>query len=94
MIKDGATWRPPAVNETCCIRPHLADTLQKIAAGGPDVLYTGQAGQVAPDPVWCTVHMQRLLSLIACFAFDHVLIGEDSVLCFFGEFFCFQSCIV
>ena len=46
MIKDGSRLRPPAVNESCCARPHLAATLQRIADDGPDAVYTGQAGQV------------------------------------------------
>ncbi len=46
MIKDGSSWRPPAVNESCCARPQLAATLQRIAQHGPHAVYTGQAGQV------------------------------------------------
>ncbi len=46
MIQDGPRWRPPAVNESCCARPQLAATLQRIAEEGPDAVYTGQAGQV------------------------------------------------
>ena len=46
MIQDGPRWRPPAVNESCCARPQLAATLLRIADGGPDAVYTGQAGQV------------------------------------------------
>lgn len=45
MIQDGPRWRPPAVNESCCARPQLAATLLRIADGGPDAVYTGQAGQ-------------------------------------------------
>lgn len=48
MMEEGGTWRPPAVNETCCARPQLAATLRRIADGGPDAVYTGQAGQVLP----------------------------------------------
>ena len=70
MIKAGATWRPPAVNETCCIRPHLADTLQRIAAGGPDVLYTGQPGQVLPDSVFQAVHIKAPSSIHRLFCFQ------------------------
>ena len=93
MIKDGVTWRPPAVNETCCIRPHLADTLHKIAADGPDVLYTGQAGQVVPDPVFQAMHIQLPLSMMMCFAFKHISGGQNTVPCLFDDVFCSRLCI-
>ena len=53
MIQDGARWRPPAVNESCCARPQLAATLQRIADDGPDAVYTGQAGQVMHAFISC-----------------------------------------
>ncbi len=53
MIQDGDTWRPPAVNETCCARPQLAATLQRIAESGPDAVYTGEAGQVWTVVLMC-----------------------------------------
>lgn len=70
MIEEGGTWRPPAVNETCCARPQLAATLRRIAEGGPDAVYTGQAGQVLPHaylppllpPPFSPQHIPRPLS--------------------------------
>jgi gamma-glutamyltranspeptidase/glutathione hydrolase/leukotriene-C4 hydrolase len=38
-------WRAPALNETCCKRPALADLLQRIAAEGPDAVYGAEAAQ-------------------------------------------------
>ena len=34
-IRDGASWRAPRVNETCCRRPQLAAFLDAIGAQGP-----------------------------------------------------------
>lgn len=65
MIQDGARWRPPAVNESCCARPQLAATLQRIAADGPDAVYTGQAGQALAGEIQAAngiVTAQDLLS--------------------------------
>jgi len=43
-------FRPPRINETCCARPALADTLEAIGAGGPSALYTGpRAAALAED---------------------------------------------
>ena len=47
---DKVTWRPPAVNETCCKRPQLAQLLRDVAKQGPDVLYRGKyAAGLAED---------------------------------------------
>ncbi|DBB05404.1 TPA: hypothetical protein ACH3X3_010619 [Trebouxia sp. C0006] len=65
MIQDGARWRPPAVNESCCARPQLAATLQRIAQDGPDAVYTGQAGQTLAGEIQAAggiVTAQDLLS--------------------------------
>eukprot|EP00891_Asterochloris_glomerata_P008222 jgi/Astpho2/8222/e_gw1.00122.50.1_t len=41
---DGS-WRTPAVNETCCQRPQLAESLRQIAITGPDAVYGQQAAE-------------------------------------------------
>ena len=45
-IRDGKKLRAPRINETCCRRPQLAELLEAVGAGGPDVLYTGHYAQV------------------------------------------------
>ena len=50
MVRDGTGWRVPRINETCCARPVLAATLERIASQGPDAVYTGSAGQVMAMP--------------------------------------------
>ncbi len=39
-------WRPPVVNETCCMRARLAELLDEVAVSGPDVLYNGSYTKV------------------------------------------------
>lgn len=34
-VRSGDTYRAPAVNETCCVRPKLAEFLTLVAAEGP-----------------------------------------------------------
>ena len=41
-------WRPPVINEICCIRERLAELLDDVAVSGPDVLYNGSYTKAWP----------------------------------------------
>ena len=45
-VDDGSGGlRAPKINETCCMRPKFAETLDRVAELGTDALYKGEAGQ-------------------------------------------------
>lgn len=50
LVKDGGGWRPPRVNETCCVRPRLASLLDDVALSGPDALYSTRKAEVMVPP--------------------------------------------
>ena len=53
LVKDEKAeggFRPPRVNETCCARPALAETLDEIGESGPSALFSGpRAAALAAD---------------------------------------------
>ena len=46
LKQDSPSWRPPTVNETCCVRPQLAVLLDEVALHGPDALYNSTRAEV------------------------------------------------
>ena len=47
LKQDSLGWRPPSVNETCCVRPQLAVLLDGVALHGPDALYSSSRAEVS-----------------------------------------------